>query len=72
MSDYLKEVKTICDQLDFIGYPIPDQESIYGILNGLSKKYEYVFAVIENSLDSCPCPSYEDVVYPLTGFDDRL
>lgn len=72
MADYLKEVKTICDQLDSIGYPVPDQEKIYGILNGLGKEYESVVAVIENSLDQYPCPSYDDVVYRLTGFDDRL
>lgn len=37
MADYLKEIKTISDQLDSIGYLAPDQEKINGILNSLGR-----------------------------------
>lgn len=37
MVEYLKEVKTICDQLDSIGHSVTDQEKIYGVLNGLGR-----------------------------------
>lgn len=72
MVDYLKEVKTICDQLDSIGHSVTDQEKIYGVLNGLGKEYESIVTMIEGSMDTYPSPCYDDVAFCLTGFDDKL
>jgi len=72
MDAYLSEVKNICDQLDSIGFPITEQEKIVGVLNGLGKEYESIATVIEHSLDVYPGPCFDDVVYKLTTFDDKL
>ncbi|KAG7573078.1 Integrase catalytic core [Arabidopsis suecica] len=72
MSEYLTEMKTICDQLDSIGAPLSEQEKIYGVLNGLGREYQSVCAVIENSMDLFPGPCLEDVFFKLTGFEDKL
>ncbi|KAG7568373.1 Reverse transcriptase RNA-dependent DNA polymerase [Arabidopsis thaliana x Arabidopsis arenosa] len=72
MSEYLTEMKTICDQLDSIGAPLSEQEKIYGVLNGLGREYQSVCGVIENSMDLFPGPCLEDVFFKLTGFEDKL
>ncbi|XP_019086256.1 PREDICTED: uncharacterized protein LOC109126840 [Camelina sativa] len=72
MEQYLSELKQIFDQLDSIGFPMTDLEKIHGLLSGLGKKYESVSTVIEHSMDSVPGPCYEDVVFKVTAFDDKL
>lgn len=72
MAVYLSEIKSLCDQLDSIGAPITEQEKIYGVLNGLGKEYESVCTVIEHAMDVQPVPCFEDIVYKLTGFEDKL
>lgn len=72
MTAYLAEIKSLCDQLDSIGAPITENEKIYGVLNGLGKEYESVCAVIEHTMDIAPAPCFEDIVYKLTGFEDKL
>lgn len=72
MSEYLGDVKSVCDQLDSIGCPVSDAEMIYGALNGLGKEYESICTVIEHSMDSVPEMSYEDAVFKLINFDDKL
>lgn len=72
MEAYLSEIKNVCDQLDSIGFPVTEQEKIFGVLNGLGKEYESVAIVIEHSLDVYPGPCFDDVVYKLTVFDDKL
>lgn len=54
MATYLSEIKTLYDQLDYIGSPILEHENIYGVLNGLGKEYESICSVIEYSMDSYP------------------
>ena len=71
MSAYLSEIKSLCDQLDSIRAPITEHEKIYGVLNDLGKEYELVCAVIENARDNYPAPCFEDIVYKLTGFEDK-
>lgn len=72
MSEYLSGVKSVCDQLDSIGFPVSDQEMIYGALSGLGKEYESICTVIEHSMDSTPDMRFEDAVFKLVNFDDKL
>ncbi|XP_010495533.1 PREDICTED: uncharacterized protein LOC104772640 [Camelina sativa] len=72
MEEYLSELKQIYDQLDSIGFPMNDIEKIHGLLTGLGKEYESVTTVIEHSMDSVPGPCYEDVVFKVISFDDKL
>ena len=41
-------------------------------MNGLRKEYESDYTVIENSMESFPGLSFDDVVFKLTKFDDKL
>ncbi|KAG7599793.1 Retrotransposon Copia-like N-terminal [Arabidopsis suecica] len=72
LSQYLSEIKALCDQLDSIGAPISEQEKIYGVLSGVGREYESIVTVIEESMDLPTSPSFEDVLYKLTNFDDKL
>ncbi|XP_010493723.1 PREDICTED: uncharacterized protein LOC104774223 [Camelina sativa] len=72
MAQYLSDAKAICDQLDSIGCSLTDQEKIYGLLHNLGQEYESITTYIENSMDSFPGPTFEDVGYRLTNFDDKL
>ena len=72
LTEYLSEMKTICDQLDSIGAPLSEQEKIYGVLRGLGREYESISTVIESSMDAFPGPNFEDVVFKLIGFSDKL
>lgn len=72
MTEYLNEVKSVCDQLDSIGCPVSDPEKIYGALSGLGKEYESICTVIEHSMDSLPAMNFEDAVFKLVNFDDKL
>ena len=72
MSEYLSEVKSVCDQLDSIGCPIFDQEKIYGALSGLGKEYESICTVIKHSMELFPEMSFDDAVFKLVTFDDKL
>ena len=72
MSEYLGDIKSVCDQLDSIGCPITDQDNIYGALRGLRKEYESITTVIEHSMDSEPQMTFEDAVFKLVNFADKL
>ncbi|XP_010424111.1 PREDICTED: uncharacterized protein LOC104709152 [Camelina sativa] len=72
MEDYLSELNQVFDQLDSIGFPMTDLKKIHGLLFGLGKEYETVATVIEHSMDSLPTPCYEDVVFKVIAFDDKL
>ena len=72
MSEYLSEVKSVCDQLDSIGCPLTEQEKIYGALSGLGKEYESISTVIEHSMESVTELCFEDAVFKLVTFDDKL
>ena len=72
MYVYLTEIKTLCDQLDYVGADIPESEKIFGMLNGLGKEYKSIIAVIENSMDSFHVPSFDDVMSKFISFDDKL
>ena len=72
LAEYLSEMKLLCDQLDSIGAPLSDQEKIYGVLRGLGREYESISTVIESSMDTFPGPNFDDVVFKLIGFNDKL
>lgn len=72
LVQYLFEIKGLCDQLDSIGAPISEHEKIYGVLSGVGREYEAIVTVIEESMDSPSSPSFDDVLYKLTNFDDKL
>ena len=72
MTEYLSDVKSVCDQLDYIGCAVTDQEMIYGALSGLGKEYESICTVIEHAMDSVPEMSFDDAVFKLVSFDDNL
>lgn len=72
LAEYLSDVKLICDQLDSIGCHVPENEKIFGVLNGLGQEYESIIAVIENAMDSEPGLSFEDVEINLTNFDEKI
>ena len=72
MAEYLSEVKSVCDQLDSIRCPVSDQEMIYGAPSRLDKEYESICTVMEHFMDSVPEMSFEDAVFKLVNFDDKL
>lgn len=72
MLEYLSDIKSICDQLDSIGSPITDQEKIYGALSGLGREYESISTIIEHSVESALEMTFEDVVFKLNTFEDKL
>ncbi|XP_010507762.1 PREDICTED: uncharacterized protein LOC104784433 [Camelina sativa] len=72
MSDYLRSIKDICDQLASIGDPVSEKMKIFAALRGLSRDYEPIITVIEDSMDRRPQPTYENVISRLTGYEDRL
>ena len=62
MTDYLTDVKLICDQLASIGSPVPERMKIFAALQGLGKDYEPLITSIEGSVDMMPNPNLEDLV----------
>lgn len=72
MNDYLRDIKSICDQLTSIGNPVPERMKIFTALFGLGRDYEPIKTSIEGSMDSQITPTFDDIVPRLVAFDDRL
>lgn len=72
MSDYLKEIKGLCDQLNSVGSPVSEKMKVFAALQGLGRDYEPIKTSIEGAMDSPLPPTFEEIVPRLTGFDDRL
>ena len=72
MEAFLKDLKHICDQLASVGNPVPEKMKIFSALNGLGREYEPIKTTIENSVDSTPTLSLDEVASKLRGYDDRL
>lgn len=72
MDDYLRDIKTVCDQLTLIGHPVNERMKIFAALLGLGKEYEPIKTSIECSMDTQYHPSFEDVVPRLVVFEDSL
>lgn len=60
LSDYLHEFKSICDELNGIGKPVPGQSKVFWLLNGLGPSYESFTTTMVRP----PVPTY-DAVIPL-------
>ncbi|XP_010456904.1 PREDICTED: uncharacterized protein LOC104738426 [Camelina sativa] len=72
MAAYLDEIKAISDQLDSIGFPVPDQEKIYGALSGLGPEYQSIDTYVENSMDQFLGTTFEDVEFKLINIENKL
>lgn len=69
LSTYLREYKSICDQLNAIGKPVDEITKLFGILEGLGSEYESFKTTIY-----ClkPQPEYDEVISHLEIFETRL
>ncbi|KAF8409418.1 hypothetical protein HHK36_005494 [Tetracentron sinense] len=58
LPDYLREFKTICDDLAAIGKPIDDRRKVFWLLNGLGHEYKsFVTTMLKP-----PTPSYKEIL----------
>lgn len=69
LSVYLREYKSICDQLNAIGKPVDEITKMFGVLEGLGSEYENFRTTIY-----ClkPQPEYDEVIAQLERFETRL
>ncbi|XP_019082552.1 PREDICTED: uncharacterized protein LOC109125401 [Camelina sativa] len=72
MSDYLRDIKNVCEQLSSIGSPVPEKMKIFAALRGLGREYEPVKISVEGMIDLHPPPTFDDVASRLTSYADRL
>nr|CAD1837421.1 unnamed protein product [Ananas comosus var. bracteatus] len=67
LSEYLREFKSICDQLNAIGKPVSDQSKVFWLLSGLGPQYEsFATAMLKP-----PVPSYSDLIPLLQSHELR-
>jgi len=69
LSVYLREYKSICDQLNAIGKPIDEITKMFRVLESLGSEYESFRTTIY-----ClkPQPNYDEVISQLERFETRL
>ncbi|KAG7589577.1 GAG-pre-integrase domain [Arabidopsis suecica] len=72
MSEYLRDIKNVCDQLASIGNPVSEKMKIFAALKGLGREYEPIKVSIEGMIDLSPGPTFDDVASRLKTFADRL
>ena len=72
MSDYLKDIKGLCDQLSSAGSPVTEKMKLFSALQGLGREFEPIKTSIEGAMDSPLAPTFGDIVPRLTGFEGRL
>eukprot|EP00262_Sarcandra_glabra_P021212 TRINITY_DN8834_c0_g1_i2.p1 TRINITY_DN8834_c0_g1~~TRINITY_DN8834_c0_g1_i2.p1 ORF type:complete len:155 (-),score=11.89 TRINITY_DN8834_c0_g1_i2:732-1196(-) len=63
LSDYLRKIKNICDDLAAIGKPAPDKNKVFWLLQGLG------YETFVTTMLKPPVPSYRDIVLPLQSHD---
>nr|CAD1822622.1 unnamed protein product [Ananas comosus var. bracteatus] len=67
LSEYLRELKSICDQLNAIGKLVSDQSKVFWLLSGLGPQYEsFATAMLKP-----PVPSYSDLIPLLQSHELR-
>ena len=59
MDEYLRDIKSICEQLASIGSPVPEKMKIFAVLKGLGREYEPIKVNIEGMIDMYPGPTLE-------------
>ena len=72
MTEYLTELKHVCDQLTSIGSPVSERMKIFAALQGLGKDYEPLITSIEGSIDMLPDPTLEDMLPRIQSYDSRI
>lgn len=72
LAEYGREFKAICDALSSIGKLVDESMKIFGFLNGLSREYDPVTTVIQNSLSKFPSPTFNDVYSEVQAYDTKL
>ncbi|KAG7603710.1 Reverse transcriptase RNA-dependent DNA polymerase [Arabidopsis thaliana x Arabidopsis arenosa] len=72
MDEYLRCLKTICDQLASVGSLVTEKMKIFAMVHGLTREYEPLITSLENTLDTFPGPTYAEIMHRLKGFDDRM
>lgn len=70
MPGYLREIKTISDQLASIGNPLTERMKIFSALHGLGREYESIKTSIKGSMDLYSNFSFDDIA--LTSYHARL
>lgn len=45
---------------------------VFAALHGLGRDYEPIKTITESKMDSCPTPTFEDIIPRFTSYDDRL
>ncbi|XP_010496781.1 PREDICTED: uncharacterized protein LOC104773814 [Camelina sativa] len=72
MSEYLRDIRNVCEQLASIGSPVPEKMKIFAVLRGLDREYEPIKVSIEGMIDLVPPPTFDDVTSRLITYADRL
>uniref|UniRef100_A0A2N9H9U6 Retrovirus-related Pol polyprotein from transposon TNT 1-94-like beta-barrel domain-containing protein n=1 Tax=Fagus sylvatica TaxID=28930 RepID=A0A2N9H9U6_FAGSY len=58
LTDFIRNFKLTCDQLNAIGKSVPDQKKVFWLLNGLGPRYES----FSTAMLKPPVPSYNDLI----------
>jgi hypothetical protein len=58
LTDFIRNFKLTCDQLNAIGKSMPDQKKVFWLLNGLGPRYES----FSTAMLKPPVPSYNDLI----------
>ncbi|CAA7036250.1 unnamed protein product [Microthlaspi erraticum] len=72
LTEYCRELKTICDALASIGKPVDESMKLFGFLNGLGREYDPVSTGIQRDLSKPNPPSFNDVVSEIQAYDCKL
>ena len=72
MTEYLTDIKLICDQLASIESHVSERMKIFVTLQGLGKEYGPLITSIEGAVDMLPDPTLEDIVPRLHNYEARI
>nr|CAD1837331.1 unnamed protein product [Ananas comosus var. bracteatus] len=68
LPTYLRNFKSICDQLHAIGKPVSDSTKVFRLLEGLDESYE----PFKTTMFRPPIPLYTEVVPQLQSYELRI
>ena len=69
LDEYLKEFKSICDNLDAIKKPVSDGDKVFQFAHGLGQKYMDFWTAM---LTKPPYPSFSQFVLALQGHEQAI